>query len=167
MKEIERKWVANLTDELRAFLLNEGAIEIKDYYFNDYTRLRNYNNKWFITVKSLGNEIRDEYEFEIDKSQIDFIPTPSLVKKRSFYEYKGHTFEINIFRDLSMMIGDKSATNLILVECELSNPNEEIDLPEFIGKEVTFDSAYYGRALFQRIKLNRKEPFNVGEFSQV
>lgn len=157
-KEIERKWIGILTEDLREILKGKDFVEIKDYYFNDYTRLRNIDGKWFITVKSLGNDVREEFEFEIDKSHVDFIPSPTLVKKRFFHDYKGHKFEINVFRDIAMLKDEHLATNLIIVECELKDKDEEIILPNFLGKEVTFDSSFYGRILFQRIKQDYKEP---------
>ena len=157
-KEIEKKWVGIPTDELKEFCRTADFVEIKDYYFNDYTRLRNMNGKWYITIKSSGTDIRDEYEFEINKSQIDFLPSPCLVKKRFYYPYKGHSFEINLFRDISMCISPYSAINFILIECELKSPDEEVELPSFIGKNVTYDSSFYGRTLFKRLVHGHKEP---------
>ena len=172
-KEIERKWVCTLTDELRSVILDPYEVhEIKDYYFNDYTRLRKIDKEFYITIKSSGNKIRDEFEFKIDKNQINFITTPRLIKKRIIYPYKNHKFEINVFKDILMKRNDSSYTNLVLAELELNSENEQIELPSFISpkKEVTNNSDFYGYNLYKRVNHNYgndivvviKERENVG-----
>ena len=156
-KEIERKWLCNPTEDLKSYLLNpKESYEIKDFYFNEYTRLRAINGRFFITIKSLGNKIRDEFEFEISKNQIDFVMSPCLCKKRVIFPYKGQRIEINVFRDLYMKKDDYTSINLIIAELELSHPDACVDLPEFIcfEKEVTNNCAFYGYSLFNRIKHN-------------
>ena len=76
-KEIERKWIFNYEaymEELDSLLKFKPCIEIKDYYFNDYCRLRNAGGLWYITIKSDGDLIRDEYEFVVDEGDLDFVP---------------------------------------------------------------------------------------------
>lgn len=151
-KEIERKWIVELTPDVRE-ILKQGGIEIKDYYFNQYTRLRNYDGEWFITIKSDGTLIRDEYEFKIDKSQINFLPTPQLVKKRVLFEYSGHTFELNVFRDIpALNKKTDKCHNLILAEVEFNSPDEEIALPEFFSVEVTQNKRFYGYNLLKSLE---------------
>jgi len=150
-KEIERKWLCSLTDELLEYMTSVGGFEIKDYYFNQYTRLRYSDGQYKITVKSLGNIIRDEYEFTVQKNEINFVPAPCLVKKRIIFPYKGHDFEINVFKDIRAS-EDGRVTNLIVAELELGKEDEVFELPDFCKKEVTYDSAFYGYNLYNRIK---------------
>lgn len=148
-KEIERKWIILPTDEVKEILFTYGGFEIKDYYFNQFCRLRHIDDVWLITVKGEGTIVRDEYEFRIDKSQIKFLPTPNLVKKRVIYPYKNHDFEINVFRDIPFL--DKThnkMTNLILGEVELSSADEEVEIPPFFTEEVTEMKEFYGYNLF-------------------
>lgn len=42
--------------------------------------------------------------------------------------------------------------NLIIAEVELSKPDEEIIIPEWIGEEVTGDPAYFNSEIIKRIK---------------
>ena len=81
-KEFERKWFLKDGTDLKKLNIIGKPITIKDYYFNETTRLRNKNGKWFITVKSLGTFNRDEFEFRINEKDIDFVPSPMLEKKR-------------------------------------------------------------------------------------
>lgn len=151
-KEIERKWLCKPTEELKTWLQTNCGKVISDYYFNEYTRLRKCDGEWCLTVKSLGNEIREEFEFPIDSADIHFLPSPQLTKKRLKYNYMGHTFEINVFRDIYMTVDDKIKTNLIMAEVEFSELGEPIALPDFIAREVTNNSGFYGHELFKRVK---------------
>lgn len=148
-KEIERKWLIFPTDEVKEILQTYGGFEIKDYYFNPYTRLRNIDGGWRITIKGEGTLVRDEFEFKIDKSQINFLPTPNLVKKRVIFPYKGHDFELNVFRDIPFLNKETNkVSNLILGELELKSKNELFELPSFFKQEVTEMKEFYGYNLF-------------------
>ena len=164
MKEIERKWIVSLTDEVREILM-QGGIEIKDYYFNQYTRLRNYNGEWFITIKGEGTLIRDEYEFKIDKSQINFLPTPQLIKKRVPFEYKNQKFELNVFRDIpALNKKTDKCHNLILAEIELSSSDEKVEIPEFFSIEVTNDKRFYGYNLLKSLEKYQQSHYGDIKF---
>ena len=71
-KEIERKWLLAPHVDYKEVIEQCGYKEIKDYYFNETSRLRCVDGQWFITIKSYGTLIRDEFEFEIDKTKLDF-----------------------------------------------------------------------------------------------
>ena len=156
-KEIERKWLLNLTEPIKNYIITQGGDLIKDYYFNKYTRLRNKNGNWFITIKGEGTLVRDEFEFAVDKSQINFLPVPILQKKRVYYDYKGHVFEINVFKDIDIIyMKEQKRMELMLVECELSSPDEEIELPDFIGEEVTAYQNFYSYTLFKELLKQKR-----------
>ena len=156
-KEIERKWLVNPTEELINYLLKTPSVEIKDYYFNDFCRLRNMQGKWYITIKGEGTLVRDEFEFMIERSSLNFLPTPTLTKKRCPYHYKGHTFELNIFKDIPMKqkyTGEIS--NLITAELELNNSEEVVEIPDFFSSEITEIKDFYGYNLFKVLLEQRK-----------
>jgi len=153
--EIERKWIVKPTQELVDYMVETGGVKINDYYFNQFTRLRKYDSEYRVTIKSEGNLIRDEFEFPIEKATLNFIPNPTLEKKRIFYPYKGHTFEINIFKDILFSWEDTNQ-ELILMELELSDKDELFSLPDFAWKEVTYNEMYYGWNLFKSIQKMKK-----------
>ena len=150
-KEIERKWLFNYgtyMEELDSLLKFKPCIEIKDYYFNDYCRLRNVGGLWYITIKSDGDLIRDEYEFVIDKGDLDFVPTPMLKKTRYSFKVNDLDYQVNIFKDL--MFG---VYPLITVELEMESTSVVIDkLPAFCGQEITHDMRFYGYNLFKSLQ---------------
>ena len=145
--EIERKFLINPNDLNRLIfeLQNECPDSISDYYFNDYTRLRKINNDYFITVKSIGTIERQEYEYAL--KEVPIIPGRMLSKVRYYYPYKGHKFEINFYNLYyhTPFSNDK----LILVEVELKDKDEHVELPDWIGMEVTEDPRFYNRNIFK------------------
>ena len=149
-KEIERKFTVKPTlkpeeilDILRGHVWDKDII--RDYYFNEFTRLRLKNEEAFITIKSKGSLVRDEFEFPIRKCDLDFIPAPLMIKKRYYIPYKGHTFEFNIFENLL----DKNGRNIMIVEVELNSEDEDIELPDWIDHDVTNHPSFYGYNLFK------------------
>jgi len=165
-KEIERKWLWNYNayPDFYGCLENEPHYTIKDYYFNDYCRLRTIDGIWWLTIKSKGDIIREEYEFLLDKNDIDFIPTPMLVKERFEVDRKPYTYEINVFRDLNL----DYCLPLITVELELPSPHIVLDnIPDFCGQEITYNTEAYGYNLFKivqeqtRNRLKKKSKNNI------
>lgn len=160
-KEIERKWLFNYEgcDLLYFFehlLLKhaDAMFEIKDFYFNDTTRLRNTEGAWEITVKSDGTLIRDEFNLKVFKESIDFIPAPMLRKQRYYMSFEGYNnyFEMNIFHDI--WVSDNAP--LILIEYEMPHLSVVKQLPIICGREVTENSKYYGYNLFKIIQGGRE-----------
>ena len=156
-KEIERKWLVNPTDEVINYLMKTPSVEIRDYYFNDFCRLRNIQGEWYITIKGEGTIVRDEFEFKIERSSLNFLPAPTLTQKRCPYYYKGHTFELNIFKDVAALT-EIQPMNLITAEIELNSIDEEVEIPEFFDREITHDTRFYGYNLFKGLinKINQK-----------
>lgn len=150
--EIERKFLINPNDRSRLEfeLRGTNSDNISDYYFNDYTRLRRKNNDYYITIKSLGTVEREEYEYPL--KEIPSIPGKMLTKQRYYYLFKGHKFEINFYNLYyhTPFSNDK----LILVEVELNDKNEPLELPDWIGMEVTEDPRFYNRNIFKSFKEN-------------
>ena len=158
-EEIERKFLidSKLTISDIAVITEAAkkSFEIKEYYFNEFTRLRFLNDKALITIKSSGTLKREEYEYEIVSNSS--VPNPLMCKARYIIPYLNHDFELNIFDTLR----DKYGRPFCLIEVELEDENEDIEFPFWIGKEVTEDKSYYGYNLFLKIKeLNDKRDVN-------
>jgi CYTH domain-containing protein len=66
-----------------------------------------------------------------------------LEKDRFVIEYQGAVWEIDVFKG--------KYEGLVLAEIELNDENEEIQLPTWIGEEVTNDPAYLNVNLFKNL----------------
>jgi CYTH domain-containing protein len=127
---------------------------IEDYYFNETTRLRTLHKpiglgKQFITIKSIGMLERDEFEYEIKPTKS---PKPLLIKERYFVPYKEHTFEVNSYGCYFKMPNEDMKNPLRLIEVELQDKDEQLELPVWVGKEVTDNPYFYNYNLFKFLK---------------
>jgi len=140
-KEIERKFLVK--KELLPSL--EGFWDIKQGYLSYYpeVRIRHITYKdggrsGFLTVKGNGTLVRSEYEYFIDDDEalemLDLCLN-ILTKKRYILD----RWEVDIFE------GDLDG--LILAEIELYSEDELVELPEWVGEEVTADSSYKNKNL--------------------
>lgn len=155
MKEIERKWFLKSGVNYLDIVGNDRQT-IRDYYLDKQLRIRNIKDNWFVTFKSLGKLVRDEYEFQIVEPNKDMLPKVYLEKERFKVDFRGKTFEVNVFSNIML----NNSQKLILVECELSRENEKIDLPNWLGTEVTNVSYLYGYNLFKSLQNRNKELIN-------
>ena len=64
---------------------------------------------------------------------------PVIDKTRNRVAYRGKIWEVDVF------VG--TASGLVLAEIELSRPDERVDLPDWIGAEVTDDPAFRSSAI--------------------
>ena len=140
--EIERKFLfdGGIT-ALVNIMVNAVSIDIEDYYFNEYTRYRWIGIKCWVGIKGAGTLIRDEEEcmLAVTPNREEYLPR--LRKKRFKVFDEGHTFEINVYKDII----------LALVEVELESADEEIILPYWCGKEVTNNKKYYNYNLWGEV----------------
>lgn len=156
-KEIERKWIWNY-EQVNIYDFFDVSKPLKplydchyisDFYFNDLCRLRKVNDDWFVTIKSRGHKIRDEFEFPVNFSEsVDFVPSPLLNKIRCIYYYEDNAFEINIYSEI---VAIPYEMPLIIVELENDDPSRVKELPEICGKEVTYNSTFYGYNLYKHV----------------
>ena len=102
-------------------------------------RIRIYDNRGFLTVKGhTDGDSRLEFEYEIPledaKKMMSLCQGVPLEKKRWLVLYKGHKWEVDeyINRDFPTV-----------AEIELESSHLDYALPDFVGKNVTGDPAYY------------------------
>ena len=148
MVEIERKF---LVSNLEACLQHHTkSITIVQGYlsFNPArtVRIRKTDTKAFLTIKGKSNETRDtrfEWEKEIKENEaiqlFDLCLGQPIRKTRYVVPYQSHIFEIDVFSG--------NHQGLVIAEIELSSSNEKVDLPKWIGQEVTGDNRYYNSVL--------------------
>lgn len=134
--EIERKF---LVDEDKILFVDIDHVEhIWQGYLSNGVRVRisdsNEGCKAFITDKQGQGLIRTEYESEIHPAiaeRMKMLAVKSLEKTRT----RIGRWEVDDFGDFK------------IAEIELDSLDEEISLPEWVGKEVTDDPKYLNKNL--------------------
>ncbi|WP_392534870.1 CYTH domain-containing protein [Nostoc sp. C117] len=144
-KEIERKYLVK-GDSWRG--LAEGSIYRQGYIPTEgkvTVRLRVVGEKSYLTIKGPTIQYsRLEFEYPIPtKDAQEMLETlcerPFIEKIRYKIEFGGLIWEIDEF--------DGVNKGLILAEVELSNETQQIELPTWIGQEVSDDSRYFNSNL--------------------
>jgi len=145
--EIERKFLVTSEDfKSEAFI----STRIKQGYLSSHSgrtvRVRTRGEKGFLTVKGESNNsgtTRFEWEKEIpieEANELLKICEPGLIDKTRFEVKSGnHIIEVDEFYGENL--------GLVVAEVELSNENEIVIKPSWLGKEVTGDTKYYNSAL--------------------
>lgn len=149
MIEIERKFLINDSDELRAQLVNGNTIQ-QGYLFSEQTRscrVRVKGTKGLLTLK-FGSDIlsRSEFEYQIPYEEASELLThcDKILQKTRFEIPVGkHIWEIDVFGG--------TLEGLVLAEIELSDADEAIEFPSWIGEEVTHDPTYLNVNLINRL----------------
>ncbi len=140
--EIERKFLIK-NDKWRGFVkealhITQGYIKAEDAT----VRIRCYKDDRTaeITVKGKRKGIsRLEFEYDIPytdaREMQDKLCKMGLVEKtRHLLQYEGMLWELDEFH------GDNEG--LFVAEVELANEDQEILLPEWVGKDVSYESKY-------------------------
>lgn len=141
--EIERKylvknnnWIPKTSHIIKQGYLNRDKDRV--------VRVRIFDNAGYITIKGKTKGIeRSEFEYEIPLSDaeqlLNMCEKPILEKKRSIVIFDTKKWEIDQFQ------GENEG--LVIAEIELENINEVINLPPWIGIEVSDDPKYYNSNL--------------------
>ena len=148
MIEIERKFlVSNLEECLQHH--TKSITIVQGYLSFDparTVRIRKTDTKAFLTIKGKSNETGDtrfEWEKEIKENEaiqlFDLCLGQTIRKTRYIVPYQSHIFEIDVFSG--------NHQGLVIAEIELSSSSEKVDLPKWIGQEVTGDNRYYNSVL--------------------
>lgn len=140
-QEIERKFLVAGEVWRKAVVgqnkLRQGYVGQSD---NASVRLRVEEDRAWLTIKSREpGLVRSEFEYPIpveDAEQLLAVAAIGRVieKTRHIVEWAGARWEVDVFE------GDLSG--LVMAEIELSSIDEEVALPEWVGREVTDDPAY-------------------------
>lgn len=144
-QEIERKYM--VVGEYKHLAHNSMRI-IQGYIASGSrtVRVRISDQRAWLTIKGPsqnGGLSRYEWEKEIDASEaMDLLQLSegAVVDKERFYvAYAGHTIEVDEFH------GDNEG--LVIAEIELQSEDERVELPEWIGSEVTGVKRFYNSHL--------------------
>ena len=147
MIEIERKFLVNSNDFKS--LANSKVFIQQGYLSKDphrTVRIRIRDKQAFLTIKGISNASgmsRFEWEKEIPLNEgkaLMALCLPTIIEKTRYLVSQGELyFEVDVFE------GDHKG--LVLAEIELPSETVKINLPPWIGKEVTGQKAYYNSYL--------------------
>lgn len=140
--EIERKFLVD-AKKLSALHLTDGEKISQGYLSTDIektVRVRIKKNRAFLTVKSKNvGIVRREFEYEIplaDAEELLKLCGENILSKvRYKVEFKNHVWEVDIYE------GEQAG--LILAEVELNSADEFVEIPDWVGEEVSGDPRYY------------------------
>ncbi len=146
-KEIERKYLIN-----RAAWTPQGeGIHFKQGYLNAQkervVRVRIEGTKAKLTIKGITTGVtRSEFEYQIPVEDaailLDNLCEQPLIDKHRHKEvHGGKTWEIDVFH------GDNEG--LVVAEIELASEEEKIELPAWVGEEVSSDPRYFNSNLLK------------------
>jgi adenylate cyclase len=149
--EIERKFLV-INDEWKKkgkpFRVIQGYLQRNK---KCTIRVRVIDDKGYITIKG-ENTGATRLEFEYPIPVIDALELldnlclkPLIDKTRYLLDYRGFTWEIDEFH--------RENSGLVIAEVELKSENQKIELPVWVGEEVTGDERYYNSHL-------SKNPYN-------
>jgi len=148
--EIERKFLV-LSDQYKLLSTRKSYI-VQGYLILDgpaIVRVRIHDSKSsIINIKENTRSIsRSEYEYEIpitDAKELIKLCGDSLVEKTRWYcNINGLVWEVDQFHGKN--------SGLIIAEIELLNEEQTFTKPDWVGKEVSYDSRYYNTYLAKNI----------------
>lgn len=136
-KEIERRFLVKDKSIIQGLI----GVHIHQGYIpgSITTRIRMYDDKAYLTIKGpkVGASC-DEFEYEIpfaDAMGLTKYCTSGIVKTRyKLPHVNGLVFEIDVF--------DEPLYGLVIAELEIPSENTYIELPEWLGREITEDHRY-------------------------
>ncbi|MDD6435752.1 MAG: CYTH domain-containing protein [Clostridiales bacterium] len=143
--EIERKYLINRLPE---FIDTVGGIDYEQAYLcsEPVVRVRREGEEYWMTYKSKGLMIREEYNLPLTKESYYHLLSKAdsqiIHKTRYFIPLdEKHVAELDIYHDF--------LSPLITCEVEFSDKEdaETFISPEWFGPEVTFDSRYQNNRL--------------------
>lgn len=143
-KEIERKFLVK-DDSWRQ--LAKGSLYRQGYISSEgaTVRIRIVGNQGYLTIKGPTiNYSRAEFEYQIPladaQEMLDTLCVRPLIEKTRYkINLGGLVWEVDDFAGANQ--------GLILAEVELTDEAQQIELPQWIGEEVSGDLKYYNSYL--------------------
>ena len=151
--EIERKFLV-IDDRWRSEIRRSRAME-QGYLSNEIAlavRVRVVGDQALLTIKGAARGLtRSEFEYEIpieDARQMldQFCGDRRIVKVRHEVKVGDHLWEIDVF--------DGNNRGLVVAEVELEGEQEEVEIPDWVGQEVTGDPRFLNARLVEEPYLS-------------
>jgi len=146
--EIERKFMINA---LPTDIVNYPYHMIEQGYLctDPVIRVRREDNNYYMTYKSGGMMIREEYNLPLTKEAYELLLPKTegniITKKRVLIPYESYTIELDIF--------EAPFAPLFLAEVEFESEEEATHFtpPSWFGKDVTEDGRYHNSNMSKQI----------------
>lgn len=111
--------------------------------------------KAFLTLKGPASGIsRAEFEYEVPladgKALLEMARPHVVEKQRHIVPHAGLTWEVDVF--------EGAHEGLVIAEVELSDPGQSVDLPAWIGREVSHDDRYANASLSRNPGIPAVDP---------
>ncbi|MCZ2101227.1 MAG: CYTH domain-containing protein [Chitinophagales bacterium] len=145
--EIERKYLVKNND-FEGLASKQYAI-LQGYICNseaNTVRIRKKGDQAFITIKGASSAdglIRPEWEQMLDTNSFEMLwqlCLPGKIEKTRYeVQHGNHCLEVDVFH------GDNEG--LIVAEIELKAADEVVEMPDWVGEEVTGIAKYYNSQL--------------------
>lgn len=143
--EIEKKYlIERLPENLEC--CSYRLIEQAYLCLDPVVRVRRSNNDYYLTYKSKGLMVREEYNLPLTKEAYQHLKSKAdgntITKKRYLIPYSDRlTIELDIF--------DEPLAPLILAEVEFETEEDadEFTPPDWFGRDVTFSGEYHNSYL--------------------
>jgi adenylate cyclase len=119
-------------------------------------RVRITGERAVLTIKGPTVGIsRAEYEYEIPRGDaaemLDIFCAGRQVEKVRFdVEHAGHLWEVDVFEGAN--------EGLVLAEVELERADEDVELPDWVGEDVSQDSRYRNACLAVQPMGEQRDP---------
>ncbi|MBT28512.1 MAG: adenylate cyclase [Thalassobius sp.] len=143
--EIERKFLIK-NDSWKSSA--DNGVQIKQGYLNSdknrTVRVRVYGETGFLTIKGKNENLtRQEFEYEIPlddaNNLLELCEIPIIEKRRYIVADQGNNWELDVFE------GENAG--LLVAEIELHSEDHQLELPAWVGDEVSTDPKYYNSSL--------------------
>jgi len=146
-KEIERKFLLkndNWRRDAKGKFFRQGYLSTQK---ERTARVRISGQQAYLTIKgpSQGaSRLEFEYKIPVDDALeiLELCEKPIIEKTRYIVQHNGLKWEIDDFEGAN--------NGLILAEIELSQEDQKIELPDWIGEEVTGNPDYYNASLIKK-----------------
>ncbi|MEO0183961.1 MAG: CYTH domain-containing protein [candidate division WOR-3 bacterium] len=146
-KEIERKFLVNKLfksyKKLPCNLIIQGYITISNNGLE--VRIRKIDNKVYLTIKSIGDLIRDEREIQLSQKQLRVLWPITKGRRIEKIRYKIKSDNKIIYLDIYK--GKLKGLKIAEVEFKSVKEAKKFKPPEWFGKEVTYDKRYKNKNL--------------------
>ncbi|WP_309398165.1 CYTH domain-containing protein [Cerasicoccus maritimus] len=145
--EIERKFIARAEELPRP----ELSTRLEQGYINRdkaTVRVRISGDVCYLTIKgAVQGKSRLEYEYPIPLDEgrelLELLcRRPVIEKTRHLIDHAGHRWEVDVF--------DGENEGLVMAEVELDDEDELVELPAWVGREVTDERKYSNASLAKR-----------------
>lgn len=149
-KEIERKFLVTSND-WKNMPEDRPAAQLIQGYLSDGIRVRVKPTTAYITIKekTKNPRVRSEFEYEIPRADgVELMKIASergtVINKTRYFKksVEGLVWEIDVFRG--------KLRGLVTAEIETPEVDTKVELPSWVGKEVTSAKKYSNSSLFHK-----------------